>query len=88
MLARVDAGDEGAATGVLLTATQIANALGIAILTGASTASANGSPRTGFAVGMGVAIALVALTAAAAAGLRTRTASPRCENPQITSEPT
>jgi hypothetical protein len=70
-LARVEAGDEGAATGVLLTATQVANALGIAILTGIwTTATRTVTPRDALAYGFGAAIVMLGIVAIAAAGLR------------------
>ena len=66
VLAGVSAGDEGAATGVLLTATQAANALGVALTLAAWTAVRAHGAVDGFAAGMGVAIVLLILTAFAA----------------------
>jgi MFS family permease len=67
VLARVAAADAGAASGVLLTATQTANALGVAIVGGVFTASASLGARDAFAVAAFVALVfamLIALTAA------------------------
>lgn len=70
VLARVPADDAGAASGLLLTATQVANALGVAVVGGSFTAAASLGSRDAFSVGAGVALALVVLTGIAAAALR------------------
>ncbi|MEV5810009.1 MFS transporter [Streptomyces parvulus] len=72
VLARVRPGDEGAASGVLLTATQIANALGIALVTAGWNATA--SVTTGLAIA-----AVLSLAVAGTAG--------RLRQDRATSEP-
>ena len=74
ILARVPAEDAGAASGVLLTATQVANALGVAIVGGTFSAANGHGPDRAFTAGALVALALAILTGAAAQTLRRRPA--------------
>lgn len=69
MLARVPARDAEAASGVLLTATQIGNALGVAMVGGAFTAAASLSSRDAFTISTLIGSILAGLTAVAAATL-------------------
>jgi len=69
ILARVPADDAGAASGVLLTATQIANALGVALVGGTFSAASGLGTRDAFTASAGVALGLAILTAVAAAAL-------------------
>jgi EmrB/QacA subfamily drug resistance transporter len=76
ILARVPAEDAGAASGMLLTATQVANALGVAIVGGTFSAVAAHGPDTAFTASGLVALALAVLTGGAAETLRRPRASP------------
>ena len=69
VLSRVQAGDEGAATGVLLTVTQISNAAGVALISGVWAASAGLTADDALAVGMAITLALTLVTAIIAAVL-------------------
>ncbi len=69
VLAQVEPRDAGAASGVLLTATQIANALGIAILGGVWEAAFSHGASTAFTAGTFGAVLLAALAGAAALAL-------------------
>jgi predicted MFS family arabinose efflux permease len=66
VLARVRPGEEGAATGVLLTATQMSNALGIAIVTAAW--DATGSLAVAFAIAAALVLGVAAAGASLSAG--------------------
>lgn len=68
-LAQVPAEDAGAASGVLLTATQVANALGVVIVGGTFTAAADLGPRDAFSLAAGVVLGFVLLVGLAAAAL-------------------
>ena len=76
ILRRVAPEDAGAASGVLLTSTQVANALGIAVLGGVWAAAAGHGVRTAYALGAGAAALLAALAAGAALMLRAGSAGP------------
>jgi MFS family permease len=67
VLARVPTEDAGAASGVLLTATQASNALGVAIVGGVFTAAADLGTRDAFAIAALVALAFSVLVGLASA---------------------
>lgn len=71
-LARVPVADAGAASGVLLTATQVANALGVAVVGGVWSGAADRGPRDAFALAAAVVLGLSALLALATALLARR----------------
>lgn len=64
---------------MLLTATQIANALGVAIVGGSFSTARHLGTRGAFTVGAGVALCLAVLTGLAAAILRGRPVPPRID---------
>jgi len=70
VLRRVAPADAGAASGVLLTSTQVANALGIAVLGGIWAAFLGHGARTAYSLGAGAAAVLALLAAGAALTLR------------------
>jgi predicted MFS family arabinose efflux permease len=84
VLQRVEPGDAGAASGVLLTATQVANALGIALLGGAWRAASGHDPRGAFAAGTAGALLLAAL---AGTGALLLTRRPRSDPAPEQTEP-
>ncbi|MGI8429848.1 MAG: MFS transporter [Solirubrobacteraceae bacterium] len=81
ILARVPAEDAGAASGVLLTATQIANALGVAIVGGTFSAANALGTHEAFTISASVALLLAVLTGVAAAILRRRPLPPPAGEP-------
>jgi EmrB/QacA subfamily drug resistance transporter len=72
VLRRVPADEAGAASGLLLTMTQIANASGIAIVGAAWTATASLGSRSSFAISTSVALALAAVSGLTALALKER----------------